>query len=356
MPLLQATVLVTALLIPGFISLALALSPRSRAIRQSSLGTRVFGLLLLSLVDWLCALWLYVRLPLGDRDGHCWGLARLILGQAEYPAAGASLPGAPQQSNVEVLVEILKLPGDVLWGMTLVVGTAVIVGYCCMVLHSAVLSGFAINDFGLKANRLKGFVWWRYWISRLVERTMRRVGVADLFQPLGAAYWLVVLRAAVFLQAGSTRPDEAKVARVYADVIQGDDKKEEGKTGVLYTGTVKHLVCEIDGNIVFVLLTEARRWSASTESRLVSSGGETTSDAKKGRFKPIDNSEALGLDGRNIRNVSFRLIDKDSLTIKQWPKDLEESPAQPSAGAETRQDCHLGWLRSSLYGWATGRL
>jgi hypothetical protein len=103
-------------------------------------------------------------------------------------------------------------------------------------------------------------------------------------------------------------------------VVQGDEVDDDGKVGTLYTGTVKHLVCETDGNVVFLLLTEAKRWSKGKASQIDAGFGRTASSGTDGRWKALDNSEALGLDGRNIRNVSFRLIERSPLTLTAWPQ------------------------------------
>ena len=191
-------------------------------------------------------------------------------------------------------------------------------------LHHAALTGFAIRTFKLER---KGFGRWAtiwFMASFAVERSLRFLSISDLFQPLGASYWLVLQKAASMLQRSSRAGSAVgRVARVYVDVIQGDEVLSDGKVGVLYTGTVKHLVCETDGNVVFLLLTEAKRWSKTPLNKIEALPRSTDLTGKfGGRWKPLDNSEAFGLDGRNIRNISFRLIDQSSLTLSpdNWPK------------------------------------
>lgn len=293
MSLLESTLLAAVFLVPGFISLALALSPRSRAIRQSSLGTRAFGLIFFALADWFLALLLYDCLP---SDGsHCADLATLLVGDDSAP-------------RPEILTRMLRLPASVLGAMGWLAAAALATGGISALMHHALLTGLAIKTFGLDSLKLRRLHKAWYYFARGTERTLRFLRLADLFEPLGAGQWLVLQKAAALLQRSSDGGLDAggRVARVYVDVIQGDESVKSGKIGVLYTGTVKHLVCETDGNVVFLLLTEAKRWSQKRGTQ--------------GKWKPIENSQALGLDGRNIRNISFRLIEKNELPIS-WPKE-----------------------------------
>jgi hypothetical protein len=322
MQLLEGTLVATFLLIPGYFSLALALSPRSRAIRQTSLGTRVFGLLVFAAVHWFLALLIYDILPVGS--AHYKNLATLLVGSSE-----------PRRADI--LAEMLGLPWPLLAGMGLMVAVSLATGGICAMLHHAALTGCAMRNYSLQPPRLIcGRLPWRtrawFWISTKVDELLHWVRLSDLFQPLGAGYWLVLRKAAQILQItpaaqqklrsrgkdaspavlAQSRSGEKKVARVYADLVQGDEFGSGGRVGVLYSGTVKHLVCETDGNVVYVLLTEAKRWPQ----------GRPASEGANVRGKPIDNSMALGLDGRSIRNISFRLIEKSPIEIAEgdWPK------------------------------------
>lgn len=306
MPLLESTLLAALFLIPGFLSLALALSPRSRAIRQSSLGTRVFGLLSLAVLDWFLALLAYAYLPF--EGSHCKDLATLLVG-----TEGAD--------RAKILTAMLGLPAPVLGGAGLLMAIAVATGASFATLHHAALTGFAIRTFDLQSKGLKFRHKCWFYSAKFVEWALRFLRIADLFQPLGASHWLVLQKAAMLLQRSSAGgQDDVRVARVYVDVVQGDEVDGDGKIGTLYTGTVKHLVCETDGNVVFLLLTEAKRWSKGKASQIDAGFGSTAPSRTDGRWKALDNSEALGLEGRNIRNVSFRLIELSSLTLSVWPE------------------------------------
>lgn len=305
MPLLESTLLAALFLVPGFLSLALALSPRSRAIRQSSLGTRVFGLLSFAVLDWFLALLAYAYLPF--EGSHCKDLAMLLVGKEG-------------DDRAKILTTMLGLPAPVLGGAGLLMAIAVATGAACATLHHAALTGFAIRTFDLQRRGLKFRHQCWFLASKLVEWVLRFFRITDLFQPLGAGHWLVLQKAAMILQKSSSGGrEDVRVARVYVDVIQGDEVHRDGKVGVLYTGTVKHLVCETDGNVVFLLLTEAKRWSKVEIPRIDAGAGSEESSRTEGRWKALDNSEALGLDGRNIRNVSFRLIERSPLALSTWP-------------------------------------
>ncbi|MFY9343399.1 MAG: hypothetical protein WAT39_12960 [Planctomycetota bacterium] len=245
---------------------------------------------------------MYAKLPFEGE--HCRGLATLLV-------------GTNSDERARILTTMLGLPLPLLAGAAVLGFFTVATGAACATLHHAALTGFAIRNFGLESTDLG---WWdRIWfrISSRVERVLRVLRVSDLFQPLGASHWLVLQKAAVLLQRSSeVQGGVGRVARVYVDVIQGDELGPDGKVGVLYTGTVKQLVCETDGNVVFLLLTEAKRWSKSPANMI---GVSANAPAKTvGRWKPLDNSEALGLDGRNIRNVSFRLIERSPIAVT-WP-------------------------------------
>jgi hypothetical protein len=287
MPLLESTLLATLFLIPGFLSLALALSPRSRAIRQSSLGTRVFGLLSFAVLDWFLALLAYAYLPF--EGTHCKDLATLLVG-----TEGAE--------RAKILTAMLGLPAPVLGGAGLLMAIAVATGASCATLHHAALTGFAIRTFDLRPKGLKFRHQCWFYSAKFVEWALRFLRIADLFQPLGASHWLVLQKAAMLLQRSSAGgQDDVRVARVYVDVVQGDEVDD-------------------DGNVVFLLLTEAKRWSKGKASQIDAGFGRTASSGTDGRWKALDNSEALGLDGRNIRNVSFRLIERSPLTLTAWPE------------------------------------
>jgi hypothetical protein len=344
MPLLEGTLVAALLLIPGFFSLALALSPRSRAIRQSSLGTRIFGLLIFAVANWGLALLAYSNLPFGGT--HCQDLASLLV-------------GSDGEKRVEILAAMLRLPAPLAWGVVLMFAVSLFTGGVCAILHHAALTGVAIRNYDIKMDGLprRTWIWSRF--SQGVDSILHFFRLSDVFQPLGAGYWLVLLKAAQLLQRSSEVQKKSrrrarkaaaggqplaegttrgkKVARVYVDVVQGDEDGGGGKVGVLYSGTVKHLVCETDGNVVFVLLTEAKRWSRrKSPDPAVNSSPEQScvlgvstkavpavapEKSIAPRVRPIENSLALGLDGRNIRNISFRLIETNAIEIPEssWP-------------------------------------
>lgn len=326
MPLLQGTLLAAVFLIPGVFSLTLALAPRGRAMRHSSLSTRAFGLLLFSVANWALALLLYEMLV---RDCG--------------PTLATLLVGDDPKARDAVLADLLTFPCAVWVGGGLMVLAVVITGGLVELFHSAALTGMAVHDYRLKCNLLpckrveqekteekrkrrcldvkcsRCRRWWWVRVSIRIDRLLRGVGLTAVFQPLGAGYWLVIQKAAQVLQWSSEDGEGGdRVARVYVDVVQGDEPFGEGKVGVLYKGTVKHLVCETDGNIVFLLLDNAGRWrghkkkkeKAADDKDIVVPGIDDREKPPRSPWVQIEKSAGFAIEGKSIRNISFRLVDK----------------------------------------------
>lgn len=321
MPLLQGTLLAAVFLIPGVFSLAFALAPRARAMRHSSLSTRAFGLLLFSVADWVLALLLYEMFV---RDCG--------------PTLATLLLGADAQARDAILADLMTFPRAVWNGVGFMVLAVVITGGSVGLLHSAALTGMAVHDYRLKCDLLpckrveqedvrkrrcmrcsRCGRWWWVRVSMQIDRVLRWLGLTTVFQPLGAGYWLVIQKAAQVLQWSSEDGEGGdRVARVYVDVVQGDEPFGEGKVGVLYKGTVKHLVCETDGNIVFLLLDNAGRWrghkkkgeKAADNKEIVVPGGDERGESPRSPWVQIEKSAAFAIEGKSIRNISFRLVDK----------------------------------------------
>lgn len=320
MPLLQGTLLAAVFLLPGVFSLAFALAPRGRAMRHSSLSTRAFGLILFSVADWVLALLLYELLV---RDCG--------------PTLAILLFGADPKARDAALANLITFPSAVWIGGGLMTLAVVITGGSVGLFHSAALTGMAVHDYRLKCDLLPcAHRWWarltasalwcsrcrhRWWVhtSKCVDWALRRIGLSTVFQPLGAGYWLVIQKAAQVLQWSSEDGEGGdRVARVYVDVVQGDEPFGEGKVGVLYKGTVKHLVCETDGNIVFLLLDNAGRWrgykrkqdKAADAKEIVVPGSDERDEPPRSPWVQIEKSAAFAIEGKSIRNISFRLVDK----------------------------------------------
>jgi hypothetical protein len=312
MPLLQSTFFAAVFLIPGVLSLAFALAPRGPAFRHSSVPTRAFGLVFFSVADWALALLLYHVLV-----RNCGATLAVLLYGEDKPKR-------------EALASLMTFPPALWIGLGLMVCAIIFTGGLVGAFHSAALTGMAIHDFRLQAKLPRCphshlFAWklavcgrcrQRTWvtIAQRIDSLLRFFGLTSVFQPLGAGYWLVILRAARVLQWSS--PDDAaegRVARVYADVVQGDEVLQDGKiVGTLYKGTVKHLVCETDGNIVFLLLEQPSRWRGHQADEggkdIVVPGHEVRE--RRSPWKQIEKSAAFALEGKSIRNISFRLVDK----------------------------------------------
>jgi hypothetical protein len=99
--------------------------------------------------------------------------------------------------------------------------------------------------------------------------------------------------------------------------MQGSEVVGE-QIGKLYCGAVDELLCETDGNIVFVRLKNASRWSSS------------------GSWVRILSSELFIIEGATIRNINFRFWkqvlhedDDDEGDGSEWPTD---DAAPKSAG------------------------
>lgn len=295
MSLLEGTAFGAAFLLPGVISLAIALTPKGRAIRPSSLSTRAVGLVTFSALDWFLALLMYSWWCSSGSHGEY--LASLLL-------------DGDSAARKTVLAELFSFPPAVWKFLVLLGGATLATGAIFALFQNAVITGMAIRDFKLKCHSRS---WWRqewFAFSRRIEMVLAWVRLASLLQPIGAAYWLVIQKAADYLRTGK---DDPKVILVYADVLQGEEVVGN-KIGVLYTGAVKHLVCETDGNIVFLLLVEAKRW--------------TTTGSEQG-WKPIRESEAFAVEGQSIRNISFRLYEKTGIvSVREdaWPTEEPIAP------------------------------
>ncbi len=317
MPLLNGTILAAVFLTPGVLSMTIALALRARALRRSSLSTRAFGLLLFSMANWFIALASYSAL-----FGDC-GETLMEIASSE------------EDVRSPAIAYLLTFPPAVWNGTWIMVGSIALTGFTVHALQSAALTGMAIHEFSLRCELptvppdasgltryrmqlAKASLPCRFRLAQCVDGALRAIGLVDAVQPLGAGYWLVLLKAARVLQwPNRFEPPEERVARVYADIVQGNEAAR-GRIGVLYKGTVKHMVCETDGNIVFVLLQQASRWR----------GPLTTNPAKlvmgppqlRNPWRTIEKSEAFALDGKSIRNISFRLVDSKPVPAKeqQW--------------------------------------
>lgn len=323
MPLLQGTLFAAVFLIPGVFSLALALAPRGRAIRHSSLSTRAFGLIFFSVTDWALAVCLY---EVFVRDcGPT--LATLLI--------------SPDHQKNGVVADLLTFPRAVWIGGVLMVVAIVVTGGAVGMFHSAALTGMAVHDYRLKCNLAPCSHSWpvrmltapavrcprcrhRWWVraSQCIDWLLRHLGLTAVFQPLGAGYWLVIQKAAQVLQWSSEDvASDDRIARVYVDVVQGDENSN-GKIGVLFKGTVKHLVCETDGNIVFLLLDDAGRWRGTKERsagdvELVVPDNHDRPVVPRSPWNQIEKSAAFAIEGKSIRNISFRLVDRFSMSVSK---------------------------------------
>ncbi len=334
--LLQGTLLAAIFLIPGAISLALALAPRFRSVRHSSLSTRAFGLVVFSVADWLLAIGAYGLLV---RDCST-NLTALLLGKEK------------------AIQSLLELPTSIWIGMALLFAASVLTGRLVGIVHSLALTGIAAYTFNLE-NELPRCPWHHLsdgdatdtekqdgkkrckWCCKHCQRhrylraaiklhhKLKSIGLSGLFQPLGAGHWLVILKAAELLQWASA--DDERIPRIWADVIQGDEVIGD-KIGVLYKGVVKHLVCETDGNIVFLLLENPYRWRGHSDQRVPatdSATGTALARHEHNPWRPVEDSKAFALEGKSIRNISFRLLDRQSLRQSDafWLKARESSSA-----------------------------
>lgn len=333
MPFLSNTLLVAAFAAPGALTMGLALAPRARAIRRPRLTTRALGLLVFSVVDWALALRLF-------------GAYR----ESFVEAIAAFSAGAPGDRK-HAITELLAAPPPALRAAGILLAVSVAMGILVRAIHSATLMGMAIGEFNLSLRlawpsfSIRGLLSWVFGFARNILRCakfylakglhlgLKSLGLVGTVQPLGAGYWLVILEAARVLQwrdSGGQR-----IARVYADIVQGGESVN-GRVGTLYKGTVKHMVCETDGNIVFVLLTQAARWrdipdeehgdgpaDARDRQHDEEQRGERDPARSRGEWRPIYRSEAFALDGASIRNISFRLMDSRELEAPRRQKILE---------------------------------
>jgi hypothetical protein len=250
-----------------------------------------------AVLDWFLALLLY---SLCCSDGH----------HGEHLAA--LLVEGNDAARKQVLGDLLKFPAAAWKFFGFLTFWTVVTGFAFAVLQNAAITGLAIRDFKLTclSPSWRRQEWFRF--SRRVERCLASLNLASLFAPMGASYWLVIEKASKLMTVA--KEDDPGVVLVYADVLQGEEEIN-GNIGVLYTGVVKHLVCETDGNIVFLLLAEAARWSF-----------------KKNGWKPIQETKAFALEGQSIRNISFRLTAKTgSVAPLQWPQKSPTSPSAPPA-------------------------
>lgn len=292
MSLLQSTLFGAFFLLPGVFSLAIALSPKGRAIRPSSLSTRAVGLVTFAVLDWFFALLLYSSCCSDGRHGE--HLASLLIEGDDI-------------ARKQILGDLLTFPSAVWRFLGLLTLWTIATGGAFAVLQNAAITGLAIRDFKLKclSPSWPRQEWFRF--SRRVEICLAWLNLSSLVAPIGASYWLVIEKASKLMTVA--KEDDPGVVLVYADVLQGEEEIN-GNIGVLYTGVVKHLVCETDGNIVFLLLRDAARWSF-----------------KKNGWKPIQETEAFALEGQSIRNISFRLTGRTgSVQPTRWP----ESDSAPS--------------------------
>lgn len=314
MSVFQNTIFTVFFLIPGFISLAIALSPKGRAIRPSSLATRAFAILAFAILDWLIGWRLFTWLNNGIAD-LSEQVTSLLLGD----------PGERRS----ILKQLLELPQSVWEGVgCLALGTYA-TGWFWSVLQRSAITGQAILDHALTCEALGWHDWIKFNGSRCIYWLLRACKLLNMFQPMGAGYWLVLERVAEILRKQGPREGRLSDARVYADVVQGDEIGKDGHIGVLYTGTVKHLVCETDGNIVFLLLTQAHRWSYNvSQSRVIVDRTDQEGSAPRGKWKPILESRGFAIEGASIRNISFRVMKRTEvirLEQKQAPAEDEDA-------------------------------